>query len=204
MPAGMRGDARLGITTPKVYLEHDRTRLWGIGGTIGPTGLRFVGMGEPDNGAYDAMHLDFVLGCAMFMRAQVPQEIGLMDDRFFVFYEEVDFCLRARSAGWEIGMSPEVQLRHFGGETTRDRPDLRTFHLARSRMVFLRKHRDRFEWFPLLLGEVSHFGRMVRWILREGHPSSVLGLLRGTVSGLIGRKIEFMRASGDLSMRTPA
>ncbi|KKU82445.1 MAG: Glycosyl transferase family 2 [Parcubacteria group bacterium GW2011_GWA2_47_8] len=55
---------------------------------------------------------DWVGGGAMFMRAEVPQEIGLFDERYFLYIEDIDFCRRARSAGYEIWYNPDVVITH--------------------------------------------------------------------------------------------
>jgi GT2 family glycosyltransferase len=61
---------------------------------------------------------DWVCGAAMVVRRRVFDEIGLLDPGYFLYYEEVDFCLRARKAGWECWYVPESRVVHLEGQST--------------------------------------------------------------------------------------
>lgn len=61
---------------------------------------------------------DWVSGAAMVVRRAVLESIGLMDERYFLYYEEVDFCLRAHRAGWTCWYVPEAAVVHRAGAST--------------------------------------------------------------------------------------
>lgn len=61
---------------------------------------------------------DWVSGAAMIVRREVFDAIGLLDDRFFLYYEEVDFCRRARRAGWQVWHVPAARVVHLEGDAT--------------------------------------------------------------------------------------
>ncbi len=61
---------------------------------------------------------DWVAGASMIVRRQVISDIGLMDEQYFLYYEEVDYCLRARRAGWQIWYAPESRVVHLIGQST--------------------------------------------------------------------------------------
>lgn len=61
---------------------------------------------------------DWVSGAAMIVRRQVIEEIGLMDERFFLYFEEVDYCARAKKSGWECWYVPESRVMHLEGAAT--------------------------------------------------------------------------------------
>jgi GT2 family glycosyltransferase len=180
----MRARPRLGISSPKIYLRDNTTRLWGIGGTVDSGGVRFIGMEQLDAPYYESVRLNFVLGCAMLIRAQVFRDIGLVDERFFVFYEEIDFCLRAQAAGWDIALIPSVHIHHEGGTSTKGKSEFRWFHLARSRMVFLRKHRRRFQLLRVLARELRNSGGTLLQMTARGRFRSIRGLVQGTTAGM--------------------
>ena len=58
------------------------------------------------------------MGSALFLRKKVIDQIGLMDERFFLFYNDVDFCYRIKQAGWKIYFYPEVKIFHSKGAST--------------------------------------------------------------------------------------
>lgn len=67
----------------------------------------------------DDTHLtDWVAGAAVMIRRQVFEDIGLFDEGFFLYFEEVDFCRRARQAGWEIAYVPASRVVHHMGAST--------------------------------------------------------------------------------------
>lgn len=60
---------------------------------------------------------DFITGCSMLIRREALMKTGLLDETFFMYFEDVDFCLRIRRAGFAIGVSPESEIYHFGGSS---------------------------------------------------------------------------------------
>ena len=65
-----------------------------------------------------AHQCDWVSGAAMMVRWKVFEEIGLMDEGYFLYFEELDFCLRAKSAGWQIWLEPTARITHLEGKAT--------------------------------------------------------------------------------------
>lgn len=61
---------------------------------------------------------DWVSGAALLARAEVFAQIGLMDDGYFLYFEETDFCWRAKNAGWQVWLVPQSRIVHLVGETT--------------------------------------------------------------------------------------
>jgi GT2 family glycosyltransferase len=70
--------------------------------------------------------VDWVSGGSMMVRRAVFEAIGLMDDRYFLYYEESDFCLRAARAGWPAWHVPESRVVHLAGQSTGVRMDRQT------------------------------------------------------------------------------
>jgi N-acetylglucosaminyl-diphospho-decaprenol L-rhamnosyltransferase len=74
---------------------------------------------SPEKSAARApMSCDWVSGASMMVRREVFENAGIFDERFFLYYEEVDLCRRARSAGWEIWHLPAAEIVHLEGVTT--------------------------------------------------------------------------------------
>jgi len=100
----------------------------------------FRGLQELDTRAeryrYEAS-TDWAVGAFLCARAEAIAAIGPMDERFFLYSEEIDWCLRARQAGWDVRHLPVMEVTHHAGR--RDRGDLMA-QLAHSRSLFARKH----------------------------------------------------------------
>jgi GT2 family glycosyltransferase len=84
--------------------------------------------------------VDYVVGACIIARASAVCEVGLLDEGFFMYSEEVDWCYRFRAAGWAVGYVAEARIVHLGGGSTRQvRPQMLA-ELYRSRVRFFRKH----------------------------------------------------------------
>ena len=62
--------------------------------------------------------IDWLPGASMMIRRQVFESIGLMDEEYFLYYEETDFCLQAKRAGWECWYVPQSRVMHIAGQST--------------------------------------------------------------------------------------
>lgn len=96
--------------------------------------------------------VDSIRGSFFCMRRKLIEQIGLLDERFFIWFEEVDFCIRARNAGWQVAYTPTVECVDYVGQSFRQVrlfPKQRMF--TRSMLQYFWKHRPRWEWFVLAM-----------------------------------------------------
>ncbi len=84
--------------------------------------------------------VDMVSGACMLVRPEVFSRMSGFDPRFFMYYEDADFCLRVRRAGGSIVYLPEVRVTHLVRKSTGSDPDMFFLHVYRSKMIFFRKH----------------------------------------------------------------
>jgi GT2 family glycosyltransferase len=102
-------------------------------------------------------------GAALMVRRSVIQQIGMMDENFFLYYEDADLCLRIREAGWKILYVPEAVVTHIGGVSSDQIPLAKYIMLYKSLFVYLRKYRGRLA--TALFGVVFKPGVIIRNIL---------------------------------------
>jgi hypothetical protein len=76
---------------------------------------RYIVWGRPGTEAHQC---DWVSGASLIMRREVLERVGLMDDGYFLYFEEVDFCRRAQKAGWECWYVPNSRVMHLEGAST--------------------------------------------------------------------------------------
>jgi GT2 family glycosyltransferase len=84
--------------------------------------------------------IDHPLGACMLVRRCVIEQVGLLDEGYFMYAEEVDWCLRIRQAGWAIWQTPAARVTHVGGAATRTVRARMLTALYESRMRFFRIH----------------------------------------------------------------
>ncbi len=80
------------------------------------------------------------MGAFMLARADVIQKVGLMDESFFMYSEEVDWCYRFKEAGWKIYFCPDVETVHLWGGSSKAVKVETLLRLYRARVQFFRKH----------------------------------------------------------------
>lgn len=101
--------------------------------------------------------VDILLGACILLRHEVLESIGLLDEAYFMYTEEVDLCYRVGKAGWEIVWVPLAQVIHYGGQSTQQASAEMFLHLYGSKMIFFRKHQGKLaaRYYKLLLGLTS-------------------------------------------------
>ena len=84
--------------------------------------------------------VDSLMGAAMLVREEVVREVGLLDEQFFMYGEDLDWCYRIKSYGWQIVYNPRAVVRHYkrAASTKRALPSIRAFYDAMR--IFHRKH----------------------------------------------------------------
>ncbi len=83
--------------------------------------------------------VDFIIGACMVARKQAVDEAGMLDEDYFFFYEEIDWCLRMKRAGWSVYHVPDARIVHFGGGSTKNINLRARAESWRSRYLFFKK-----------------------------------------------------------------
>jgi GT2 family glycosyltransferase len=117
-------------------------RLESTGDFLSASGLPFQrGRGELDHGQYDNLTDIFsACGGASLFRRQMLDDVGLLDERFFAYYEDVDLCFRARLAGWRVQLVPQAVVSHAGQATSARIRGFNRYHTARNLWFLLVKN----------------------------------------------------------------
>jgi hypothetical protein len=124
-PDGRRQDSAWRFPTPLVS-------------TLGLLSLGRVGVKQSRGDA--ARSVDWVMGAALLLRRAALAEVGLFDEGFFLYSEEVDLQFRLRQAGWQVHYFPEATVVHHESQFSAGIPDRRINEMWRSRHRYWRKH----------------------------------------------------------------
>ncbi len=88
----------------------------------------------------DIREVDVVTGCFMLVRREAIEQVGLLDERFFVYGEETDWCYRLKKAGWKVMFTPCAEIIHLGGQSTQKKATAMVVQLRKSILQFMKKH----------------------------------------------------------------
>ncbi|MFC1557970.1 glycosyltransferase family 2 protein [candidate division KSB1 bacterium] len=108
-------DDRIGILGPKIYYYSEPEVIWFSGGRFNKLkgGMSVDGMGVSDNGQYDDVaDVDYITGCALLMKSEMVRRIGILDEVYFIYAEEADFCFRANRNGYRVVYIPSSKVWH--------------------------------------------------------------------------------------------
>ncbi len=108
-------DTRVGMVGPKIYFYVNRQQLWYAGGTIEwwKGWISHVGVREKDMGQYDTTcETDFITGCCVLVKREVIQKIGMLDEAYFLYGEDADWCIRTSQAGYKLLFVPSAKIWH--------------------------------------------------------------------------------------------
>lgn len=79
---------------------------------------RLVGDGQPDDPVDRPREVDWVSGCCFMIRRAVAEDVGLLDEQFFLYHEDLEWCRRSRRAGWRVMTVPDAVMTHLGAQST--------------------------------------------------------------------------------------
>lgn len=169
--AAAEADPSVGALSPliKYYQAPDTIQYAG-----GPRELDIVrfrspwrGTKEKDNGQYQVSEQTSIAhGAAFLVRREVVESVGMLDDRFFIYYEELDWSLRIRKAGYRIMVVPSSVVYHKESMTVGKISPLKSYYQTRNRILLNRIHAD----------TLSHVAFFV-YQMAASFPATVLRLL---------------------------
>jgi GT2 family glycosyltransferase len=186
-------DSRIAVVCPKIYFAHQPDRLWYAGGEVslwtGATkhrGWREIDLGQFDNDR----EITQATGCAMLVRASTMREVGLLDQQFWTYAEDLDWSLRFLKRGYRLAFAPKARLWHLDGATNvktlgSGSQAVRQFLSTRNMVLVARKH---VRWWQLptyavgfLLRHVAFYSALRLW---RRDFRAFIAIYRGLVQGL--------------------
>lgn len=170
-----------GMLMPKILYYGARDRIWSIGARYRrfPPAIVMVGLDRPDGPPYDQPRtLDYAPTCGLLIPREVFRRVGLLDDGYFFFYDDWDYSLRVRKAGYTIRYVPEARFYHKVSRTIqhKGRPPFFWRTWGKSGARFYRRHGR-----PALLSAFVHLGYLV---MREGWRNG-WGAMRHFIAGAL-------------------
>ena len=108
-------DTAIGMAGPKIYYYSSPRQLWFAGGKIDwwQGWVSHVGIREQDHGQYDAVRaVDYLTACCLLVKKETVERIGLLDDHYFIYGEDADWCIRAQRTGYRLLFVPSAVIRH--------------------------------------------------------------------------------------------
>ena len=140
----LESSAQIGMVCPKIRFTWDKQPIQYAGYTpLSKITLRnkSIGFGEKDNGQYDTPHpTPYAHGAAMMVKREIIEKVGMMPECYFLYYEELDWSMMIRRAGYEIWYEPACTIFHKESQTTGQMSPLKTYFITRNRLLFAQRN----------------------------------------------------------------
>jgi Predicted glycosyltransferases len=145
----LESSPKIGAVCPKIRFSWDDHRIQYAGYTpLSKITLRnqSIGYGEQDQGQYDTAHpTPYAHGAAMMVKREAIDKAGVMPECYFLYYEELDWSMMLRRAGYDIWYEPAMTVFHKESQTTGQNSPLRTNYITRNRLLFVKRNVQGFE-----------------------------------------------------------
>ena len=143
----LESSKKIGAVCPKIRFAWDDNPIQYAGYTpLSSITMRnrSIGFGEPDRGQYDKAHTTpYAHGAAMMVKREVIEKAGLMPECYFLYYEELDWSMMIRRAGYEIWYEPACTIYHKESQATGQNSPLKTYFITRNRLLFNQRNQSR-------------------------------------------------------------
>ncbi|QQS38658.1 glycosyltransferase family 2 protein [Candidatus Woesebacteria bacterium] len=145
-----------GILSPKIYFakgyEFHKERykkhnlgkvIWAVGGNVDWNNIYGTnrGVDEVDTGQFDEVdEVDFASGACLFVKAEVIKKVGMFDEKYYMYLEDMDFSERVRKAGFQICFVPKAVVWHKVSQSSQIGGYLNDYFISRNRLLFAMKY----------------------------------------------------------------
>ena len=147
-----RTHRKVGLIGSKLMFYHSPRVIQSIGGQYNKwtAAVKHLGANELDHGQYDTgtgfQKADYPIGASLFVSLEFIRDVGLMNEEYFLYYEELDWVLRGKKKGWEMGLCPNSKIYHKEGATIGSNSNavnksaLSDYYGLRNRIIFTRNY----------------------------------------------------------------
>ncbi|MDX1417540.1 MAG: glycosyltransferase family 2 protein [Candidatus Promineifilaceae bacterium] len=178
----------IALLSPKIFYEKEPDRIWFANGRQHPITLDLLdtGKGELDGPKWQNSHdVDYLLGTCLLVNLDAVREVGLLDERYYFYFEDLDWSLRFRRAGYRLRVAAGAHLYHRVALSTGGAEDspLRRYHLAKSSVRFWHRNAGYgWPWAIFIFRALSAVKTVAR-LHATGHHNAARAYVRGLRDG---------------------
>ncbi len=202
LQASLKHEA-IGAVQPKIMFNKERNVIWNAGSNFNRlfTLPSTVGINKEDLGQFDkARFIPWITGCCFLVKSSVIKEVGLLDDRFFIYYEDTDWSLRIRERGFKLKYVPESIIYHEVGRSDENRSSQGEGNLSpfshyitvRNEIFLMRKHSNVLTYITSSIYQLFKLAAYISYFTIKRRPkkrnASIRGFMEGYKTSLVVNK----------------
>jgi len=170
---------RIGIVGPKIYYYDDTKRLWGAGNRKSINKIN-------EERFNNIIEVNWVVGCAFFIKASVADKVGLLDPDLFLYGEEDDYCKRVKKAGYKLYFSHSSIIWHKSSLQGNHLKPYQVYYSSRNRIILLRKNYPSIRFYKFMLGYFFIDRPLyVLQLLKSGRYNLIIPMFKGIKDGFL-------------------
>ncbi|MFA6896749.1 MAG: glycosyltransferase family 2 protein [Patescibacteria group bacterium] len=136
-------DVKIGAVGSKIMYYSEPERIWFVGGKINwlKNKGEHIGLDEIDKGQFDEIReVDYLTGCALLVKREVVEKVGVLEDDYFLYYEDADYSLRIQNAGYKTVYTPKSKIFHKVSRSTKPGSSSYVYYHVRNGLVNARRN----------------------------------------------------------------
>jgi GT2 family glycosyltransferase len=183
-------DPGAGAAAPLIYFAAPSRSIWYAGGRCVPAlGLAaHRGLRDDDEGQYRSIEsTGYLTGCCLVAPRAVWEKVGLLDERYFIYAEDADWCLRARAAGYRLLFVPTARLWHKVSASSGAASPWKIYQRLRANLAMFSRHARgvaRLTWLPAFLAQQAV---LAAWLAARGRFAAAAAVPRALLDAARGR-----------------
>ena len=187
-------DHFLGAVQPLILNFSNKSIIWNAGGKLN----KFLGLISTrlNNNKLNSSivfddYTDWISGCCILIKSEIVKKIGLLDEKFFTYYEDVDWSLRMKSLGYDLGFVKESIIYHHGSSSSKNKKNkegvisskIHYFNI-RNHILLLKKHKNLFNFFGIVFFQIIKTTSYIFYFLIKFRFNKLTMVLKGLKHGL--------------------
>lgn len=184
LPDAFNADSTIGVVSPKILFNNPAGYIQYAGYTsMSRITIRnkTIGLMQKDEGQFDTItDTSYAHGAAMVVSREVLENVGMMSEFFFLYYEEMDWCEQIRAKGYRIIYDPSAVIIHKEGMSVGKESPLKKFYMVRNRLLFAKRNRTGvIRYISIVYQILIAVPKEFLGLLFKGNPKAALSTLKG-------------------------
>jgi len=189
----MEQDRSIGAAGPKIVSDNSLKTVWYGGAELnwwmgGPKQI----FDNRNDALGNVQTVPCLSGCAMLLRREAVRAIGMIDERYFLYFEDTDYCLRLSSAGWRLAYVPQAEVLHAASSVVGFQSEKYVYYFSRNRLLLMRRWASSLQFAVYMLFNVvvKLPGAVIMFGLLRGRPGLAAAYLKGGWDGVRFRMVK--------------
>ena len=181
-------DEKLGLAAPLIYYYDTPEKIWSSGGSINYLFLMPLDSHNKKNPLINPTVRTFLSGCCYLLKRELLEQVGLFDEQFFLYFEDLDYCLRVNETKWKMMVIPTAKLYHKVSQSSGGHmSESERFFYAKSSGLYFKKHINKTNALPIIFFRLGSALKMTTQLLIRGRFNTTWSYLHGLYQGWFGK-----------------